>query len=56
MRKEVKEYLGVSYRDKLDPAKFRKTDQGWSYSVNGKTVTFLRNPDTKTEGYNVLYE
>lgn len=56
MRKEIKEYLGIPYRDKLDLTKFRKTNEGWSYSVNGKTVLFLRNPDTKIEGYNVLYE
>ena len=56
IRKEVKEYLGMPYRDKLDPTNFRKTSEGWSYSVNGKTVAFLRKPDTKTEGYDIIYE
>lgn len=56
VKQEVKRYLGMGYRDKLDIKNFERTSEGWVYKYNGKNVAFLRNADTKTEGYNILYE
>lgn len=55
IKADVKKYLGMNYRDRLDIANFSKTSEGWKYSYNGKNILFLRNNDTKIEGYVVLY-
>lgn len=54
-KRAIKKYLGLNQNEALDPSKLISTSNGWVYSVGQKTVLLNRNPDTKTEGYNVVF-
>lgn len=54
-RRDIKKHLGMSMRNKLTTKFLSKTDEGWAYIYNGKSVILTREDDTKTDGYKLIF-
>lgn len=55
VKKNIKSYLGLRQNQQIDLGKMKKTSEGWVIENNGKSVLLVKNDDTKTEGYKILY-
>ena len=50
----IKKYLGVNNKEKLDPNNWFQTSEGWEYRYSGKIVLLARTNDSKE--YQLIYE